>query len=124
MAEILGAIEHPLSICGLALLLVFRLLKKRMLGQHRSLYPLAMAMAVIALVGGLALTFWDIANRAPTPPKTKPAATQTPASSKTPQPSVRQTSEGEQSPNIANTEGDVNITFGASEKKKETPSKK
>ena len=124
MAEILGAIQHPLSLCGLALLLVFRLLKKRMHGQHRTLYPLAMAMAVIALVGGLALAFWDIANRAPTSSETMPAATRTPSSPEAPQPSVNLTSEGEQSPNIANTEGDVNVTFGASEKKKETPSKK
>ena len=95
-----------------------------MLGQHRSLYPLAMAMAVVALVGGLALAFWDIANRAPTPPETIPAVTQTPASPEAPESSVKQTSGGDQSPNIANTKGDVNVTFGASEKKKETPSKK
>ena len=63
-------------------------------------------MAVLALVGGLGLAYREIANTASVQPGT-----------------VEQKSEESKSPNIV-TEGDVNITYGGSEKKEQSSEKK
>lgn len=122
MAEILAAIQHPLSLCGFVLILVFRLLKQPIADRYPSVYRVFMAMAVLALVAGLGLAYLEAINEpAPAPDigtETTPAKT-----SRTSQPSVKQTTKGAQSPAIANTKGPVNITFGTPKKEEEQGAK-
>ena len=122
MAEILAAIQHPLSLCGFVLILVFRLLKNRIADRYPSVYPVFMVMAVLTLAAGLGLAYLEaVKGPAPAPDigtETTPAKT-----SRTPQPSVKQTTKGAQSPAVANIKGDVNITLGTPKKKKEQGAK-
>ena len=60
MAEILAAIQHPLSLCGFVLILVFRLLKKPLADRYPSVYPVFMVMAVLTLVAGLGLAYLEV----------------------------------------------------------------
>ena len=119
MAEILAAIQHPLSLCGFVLILVFRLLKNRIADRYPSVYPVFMVMAVLTLVAGLGLAYLEVTHEpAKAPEKAGKAETPT-----TEGPSVEQTTKGAQSPAIANTKGDVNITFGTPKKEEEQGAK-
>ena len=111
MSEIPALITHPLSLCGLALCLVFGLVArswsaKRQRKQDRTVFNLAMALAVVGLLGGLALAYVDLSRQ-------QPAA----ASGSSTEPSkvekIEQNSEGDQSPNVISG-GDVEINYGGS----------
>ena len=115
MAEILAAIQHPLSLCGFVLILVFRLLKQPIADRYPSVYRVFMAMAVLALVAGLGLAYLEVTRE----PAKVPGAAGKAATPATVRPSVKQTTKGAQSPAIANTKGPVNITFGTPKKEKE-----
>ena len=115
MAEILAAIQHPLSLCGFVLILLFRFLKKPLAERYPSAYPIFMVMAVVTLVAGLGLAYREAVREPATAPKAGGEAA-------TPQPgpsSVKQTTTGAKSPAIANTKGDVDISYGASDDQEE-----
>ena len=90
-----SAVVHPLGLAGYALACVFGLLAR--FGptvQYPWLTPLAVGMAVAALVGGLLVAL----RRRPRSPSGQP-------------PTVQQNTQGPQSPAVANVKGPVSIDY-------------
>ena len=107
MTQWIRVVTEPLGLAGFALFLVFGYLAKaKSNDERRWLSPVAVALAVIALAGGLAPAYVQA---------TKPA-TQSSSTGKTPQTEAQQTNKVEQSstgpgsPNVQGVQGDVNIT--------------
>lgn len=118
-------VTEPLGLAGFALFLVFGVLSRVKRDDERKwLGPLAMAMAVLALTGGLTLAYLK------RPPQAAPQMTPAPAAqttSKTQTNQVEQTSTGAGSPNVQGVNGDVTIDVDQSSgtwKGKSTPKKK
>lgn len=126
---------HPLGLAGFALFLVFGLfakLKRR--DERRWLFPSAISMAFIALVGGLTISYFQIQGA--------PAAVSSQKSNHGPSTAqqhpnqVQQTSTGPGSPNVQGVQGPVTITIDQSSvelegsqasktpKRKDNPAKK
>ncbi len=79
MQEWTKVVTEPLGLAGFALFLVFGVLARiKRDDERRWLGPLAMAMAVVALTGGLALAYLK------TPPQTAPQAIAGPAAKSVP----------------------------------------
>ena len=109
-------VTHPLGLAGFALFLVFAFLAKiKRRDERRWLIPFSLAMAMIALLAGLALAYWQ--SREPgTPVGVQPsAATPSPIQ---PQPSIQQETHGDASPAVADVEGNVTITITPPDKQK------
>jgi hypothetical protein len=109
-----AVITHPISLCAYVLALAFGLVAKK---KGARFFYLAASLSVVALLGGLFVAWQQIT-------KTSEHSQRPAAVGKTPQSVQRkdclaagstttQTSKGSQSPNIAETCGDVNVTFGA-----------
>jgi hypothetical protein len=109
MASWQSAVVHPLGLAGYALACIFGLLAKfGPTAQYPWLAPVAVGMAVVALLGGLLIAFRQ--NGKPAKPKDGVAT-------------VTQTTEGDQSPAIANVTGQVSLNYGGqSPKNKKTGS--
>jgi hypothetical protein len=105
-------VTEPLGLAGFALFLVFGVLARVKRDDERKwLGPLAMAMAVLALTGGLTLAYLK------RPPQTAPQVTTAPAALTTPKTQtnqVEQTSTGAGSPNVQGVQGDVTISVDQS----------
>jgi hypothetical protein len=94
--------------------------KKR--AERRWIVPVAIAMAVIALVGGLGLAYWQSRESETADlPQATPSADET-----TPQggPSVQQETHGDASPAVADVEGDVTISISETEEQERSESEK
>lgn len=130
-------VSHPLGLAGFALFVVFWILGRWGAGANRWLAPAGVAMAFIALLGGLALAYRQvssplqspapselrIAPAAPTPdrevlavpgaalPATPPAAPQPPPSKLPAVSKVEQHTSGAQSPAVAGVNGNVTISI-------------
>ena len=117
MSEWTKVVTSPLGLAGFALFLVFGYLAKvKKSDERRWLAPIAAFAALSALVGGLALAYFQIPK--PVPPS---AQTNTPPAAKQPQTNsnVQQTSTGQGSPNVQGVQGDVTITVDQSKGKTE-----
>src|SRR5271166_1026245 len=117
-------VTEPLGLAGFALFLVFGYLAKvRRNDERRWLSPAAVALALLALVGGLLIAYKQLPQPSPQPATTQ---TQPPAKQQT-NSNVQQTSTGEGSPNVQGVQGDVTITVDQSKGKTEAqkpPAKK
>lgn len=104
-------VTEPLGLAGFALFLVFGVFSRIKRDNERKwLGPLAMAMAILALTGGLTLAYLKRAPQAAPPVTTAPAG----STSKTQTNQVQQTSTGAGSPNVQGVQGDVTITVDQS----------
>ena len=111
MASWQSAVVHPLGLAGYALACVFGLLAKfGPTAQYPWLTPVAVAMAFVALLGGLLIGL----QRKPQP-KAKPVKPSDDGSGCT------QTTEGDQSPAIANVKGPVSISYGGQTPRNKKP---
>jgi hypothetical protein len=93
-------VTHPLGLAGYALALVFGLIAK--FGPSEDwpwLPPVAVGLALLCIIGGLILASRQAGAK--TSPKSSPG-----------KPAVEQESKGDQSPNVANSTGAVNISYG------------
>jgi uncharacterized membrane protein len=115
MSDWTKVVTDPLGLAGFALFLVFGFLAKlKRRDLRRWLAPLAMIMAVIALVGGLSLAYVQVRRSAqPVPVQTKSPAAPS-------QPTSIQVTTGQGSPTVNGVNGDVNITVDQSSGKTET----
>lgn len=106
MSEWTKVVTDPLGLVGFALFLVFGLVAKtRKSSERRWLTPVAVCLAVAALLGGLTLSY------------IKSSATRaTAAKSQIDKPNgqIKQTSTGPGSPNVQGVNGDVTITVDQS----------
>ena len=101
-------VTEPLGLAGFALFLVFGVLSRlKAKEERRWLGPLASAMAVLALTGGLVLAYLKTGAIPQSAPKTQPAQAQTNT--------VQQTTTGKGSPIVQGVQGDVTITVDQSE---------
>lgn len=118
-------LTEPLGLAGFALFLVFGALSRIKRDKERRWFgPLAMAMAVLALTGGLTLAYLKRPPQAA--PQTVPAPAAQPAS-KTQTNVVEQTTTGAGSPAVQGVQGDVTISVDQSSgtwKDKSPPRKK
>ncbi len=111
-------ITHPLGLAGFALFLIFGLLAKvKRRDERRWLPPIAIVMALIALVGGLGLAYMQIRGQTPPLPS---QTSRTPASSQQQTNQVQQTTTAPGSPTVQGVQGDVTITVDQSSGKTET----
>lgn len=93
-------VTHPLGLTGYALALVFGLIATVGPSENWPWLPAAaVALALLCIVGGLILASRQASNKKPY--KSSPGET----------PAVKQESVGDQSPNVANSKGPVNIIF-------------
>jgi hypothetical protein len=112
MNEWVKVVTHPLGLTGFTLFLVFGYLAKAKKSKNaRWLGFAAVAMAVIALVGGLALAYKQVTPPLPTQTQSgaPPAATKQQTNQK-----IEQTTSGQGSPAVQGVQGDVNITVDQS----------
>ena len=111
MADWSKVVTEPLGLAGFALFLVFGVLARaKRNDERRWLGPLASAMAVVALVGGLTLAYLKTSRIvAAQPPPAVPVATQKQTNSE-----VKQTTTGPGSPAVQGVQGDVTITVDQS----------
>jgi hypothetical protein len=118
MSAWIKVITQPLGLAGFALFLVFGYLAKATKNDARRwLSPVAVGLAVTALVGGLLIAYRQV----PEPKPQQQQAIQTPPSAKQQTNSnVQQTSVGQGSPNVQGVQGDVTITVDQSKGKTET----
>ena len=101
MATWQSVVVHPLGLAGYALACVFGLLAKfGPTAQYPWLAPVAVAMAFVALVGGLLLGWRRRQKPVKAPGETSGSARD-----------VAQTTTGDRSPAIANVKGDVSINY-------------
>jgi hypothetical protein len=110
MASWQSAVVHPLGLAGYALACMFGLLAKfGPTTQYPWLAPVAVAMAFVALLGGLLIALRN---------KSKPAKPVDAGAKSATQ--ATQATHGKQSPAIANVKGAVSIDYGgqASKSKK------
>ena len=125
MSDWTKVVTHPLGLAGFALFLVFGYLARaKQNAERRWLSPAALALAVIALAGGLLIAYKQIPKPSPQPIQT--IQIQPPAKQQT-SGNVQQTSTGEGSPNLQGVQGDVTITVDQSTGKTQTkkaPAKK
>ena len=100
-------VTEPLGLAGFALFLVFGVLSRVKRDDERKwVGPVAMAMAVLALTGGLTLAYLKTSSQAAPQPISGPAAQSTPK----PQTNlVDQKSTGAGSPNVQDVQGNVTI---------------
>jgi hypothetical protein len=118
MHEWTKVVTNPLGLGGFALFLVFGYLARaKRSDERRWLTPTAIALAVVALMGGLLIAYKQIPKPTPQPIQTIQA--QPPAKQQT-NSNVQQTSTGEGSPNVQGVQGDVTITIDQSKSKTET----
>jgi hypothetical protein len=95
------AVIHPLGLAGFALFLVFGLMGKFGVQSSPSwLLPVCIAMAVLALFGGLLIARTGQLNKKPPSP-----------SPTTETYDIRQDTRGSESPAIAGPKGSVTITY-------------
>jgi len=120
MAGTAGLITNPIALCAYALSLVFGLLAKMWNSKgsqnfSRSLFRLAVFVSVTALLGGLALAWYQTPHSpsAMAEPASRSAATNAlPGGTAAPQ-SVTQTTSGTNSPNVQNSgSGSVSVQIG------------
>ena len=98
-------VMQPLGLAGFALFLVFGLIANRKRkAPHNWLFPAALGMAVLALIGGISLSYVQMTQRAAAASKATPPS----------QVKVEQKSSGACSPNIADVKGDVTYTVDGS----------
>ena len=112
MDKWIDVVTQPLGLAGFALFLVFAVFTGRRGGPANDpLRWLLAAVAVVALAGGLSLSYLQMPK-----PTAEGAAPETPSS-------VNQTTGGTGSPAIANVKGNVSIGVhaGGSERKDESP---
>jgi hypothetical protein len=112
MSEWVKVVTNPLGLAGFALFLVFAFLAK-VKGKNSPRWPalVAVTMAVVALVGGLALAYRQ--GSSPSPAQTQPGPPPAPAKQQTNQ-KIEQTTSGPGSPAVQGVQGDVNITVDQS----------
>jgi hypothetical protein len=101
-------VTEPLGLAGFALFLVFGVLSRlKAKDERRWLGPLASAMAVVALAGGLVLAYLKAGTIPQPASKTQPAQAQTNT--------VQQTTTGKGSPIVQGVQGDVTVSVDQSE---------
>ena len=99
----INVVTTPLGLAGFALFLVFGLLAKMSHTKGKPWFPVAaVAMAFVALIGGIALSWVQIEDDQ----EKSTAATSTPATTQS-----IQITHGDNSPPVQNVEGDVTITI-------------
>jgi hypothetical protein len=99
-------VTEPLGLAGFALFLVFGVLSRLKAKEERRWFgPVASAMAVLALTGGLALAYVKTARE--TAQQTRPNPTQSNTN-------IQQTTTGAGSPVVQGVQGDVTITVDQS----------
>ncbi len=116
-SEWIKVVTNPLGLAGFALFLVFGYLAKlKRLDERRWIAPIAMLLALGALIGGLTVAYIQVPKAAPVPAQNSQPAL--PAKQQTNQ-QVQQTSKGDCSPNVQGVQGDVTISADCSESKAE-----
>jgi hypothetical protein len=118
-----SVITHPLGLAAYALASVFGLLAAfGPTDKYPWLLPVAVTMACVTLVGGLALAFKGAYTQStiePSPaPKSAPSAKRKATPKPAPAAGITQHTKGDQSPNVADVGGHVDITYGESERKR------
>lgn len=106
MEKLPKIVTHPLGLAGYALALVFGLISK--LGPSDRVpwvAPAAVALAAVCIIGGLVLANGQVNKVKKTSPPAASAA------------AVTQHTQGDQSPAISGTSGDVSVNYGSSKRK-------
>ena len=105
-------VTQPLGLAGFVLFLVFGLLAKLKRGDERRwLFPAAVVMAGIALLGGLSLSYVQL-QRSNAAVNAAPVPVQLPLNQTND--AVHQSSSGAGSPNVQGVQGGVTITIDQS----------
>jgi hypothetical protein len=121
MSEWAKVVTQPMGLAGFALFLVFSCLAKvKKQDELRWLSPVAIVLAAVALIGGLALAY----VQTPKPPASAVQPSNTPPPSRQQNNKVQQSSSGNGSPNVQGVQGDVTITMDQSNGKTDTKGKK
>lgn len=109
MADWTKVVTQPLGLAGFALFLVFGYLARaKRNDERRWLSPVAVAVAAVALAGGLILAY----VQAPRPAAPAAQTTKTPAQQTN---QVQQSTSGAGSPAVQGVQGDVTITVDQSD---------
>ena len=126
MTPWIKVVTEPLGLAGFALFLIFGYLAKaKRRDERRWLSPAAFAIAAVALIGGLIISYVKVRPPAPVTPSVETSRPAAPVEQQTNQ-QIQQTSIGHGSPNVQGVQGNVTITVdqtGKTETKK-TPEKK
>ena len=113
MGEWTKVVTDPLGLAGFALFVVFLIVRRSTRTSNNPFFSYALvAMAFVALLGGLGLGYWRTVK--PEPPRQtqiQPAAPANPQPGAQQVPSIEQKTEGSNSPAVAGVEGDVNINI-------------
>lgn len=118
MSEWIKVVTHPLGLVGFVLFLIFGLLAKaKYRAERRWLYPAAVAFAMVALLGGLGLAYFQVRGSMPA---VQPQAVQAPSPSQQGPTQVQQTVTGAGGVAVEGVEGDLTITVDQSSGKTET----
>ena len=124
MSEWAKVVTNPLGLTGFALFLVFAYLARaKRIDERRWISPIAVAAAVVALVGGLLLAY--VQTSKPATPVVQ--AGKPPVSGQQQTNQVQQTTTGQGSPAVQGVQGDLTITVDESTGKteiKKPPEKK
>jgi hypothetical protein len=106
-----------MGLAGFGLSLVFGYLAKvKRQDERRWLSPVAVALASLALIGGLALAYVQTPKAPASPIQTSNPPAQSPQQTN----NVRQSSSGDGSPNVQGVQGDVTITVDQSKGQTDT----
>jgi hypothetical protein len=109
MNEWTKVVSNPLGLAGFALFLVFGYLARvKRNDERRWLSPVAVALAFVALAGGLILSYIPTSKLSP------PASPSVEAPTRPQVNKVQQSTTGDGSPAVQGTQGDVTITIDQS----------
>ena len=112
VSEWTKVVTNPLGLVGFVLFLVFGYLAKvKRSDERRWIAPVAMLLALVALIGGLSIAYIRVPKVVPPPAQTSQQPTPTKQQSNQ---QVQQTSTGAGSPNVQGVQGDVTITVDQS----------
>ena len=110
MESVIPLITHPISLCAYIISLAFGLATIRTSGRA---FYLAAFLSVIALVGGLVVSWQQLNTNQSHTASAGASKTDTIEQKPAYQSTTSQASQGNQSPNISGVGGDVNIKYGA-----------
>lgn len=107
-------IQHPLGLAGFALFLVFIFLPKMSQKKNPPWLPkAAYTMALVALLSGIGLAFWQSQTKESSDVPKAPTTTTAPA---VPPTRTELETSGDKSPAVSHIEGDVKIDIGGGNK--------
>ena len=109
MTEWIKVVTHPIGLVAFSLWLVFFLASRTKVLKNKGLERSFIVMAFISLLGGLGLAYWQTYKSPTTEEHAAPAQSTTTSGTNQNNTSIQQSTEGANSPAVADVKGDVNI---------------